>query len=449
MLEKKCVLLLYGEGRYDTSMAAIKEYIELERTDAYVVAVSDKDLYSYNRYKIAFFMYKFGSRACNFVNRFRIKYHTFKCRIKLGSGKNKPIKKRKPPEGVIAKFFYTLTEKHRRIHNLLVRYVPDIVVCSTPKLLHDTITAKHKAAMQNISIAALITDYSLDARFVDYKANYYFVQNDNILERLVSHGVEKRRIKVSGTPLTKSSIVIHNRQEVLAEMGIENDYYNVILVGGRYGGEIIKNAFTSVIEMDHNMNIIVMAGGSDGLAKFVSMLSKNKNCEGSVYVVEEVNDLSKIYSIADIMITMPTASTTYEATYHNIKMITCRGADAIEENNSQYLATKQLSLQGRNNNELVQSMSKYMMDEEFCYQTYLKQNDYIISDCDKVIGDIILLIADKNHINRKLALQNEDDKKDSDSNIEKVEMPSDATKVLEHVETIEKVAEQSDEIQAD
>ena len=47
MLEKKCILLLYGEGRYDSSVMAVKDYIE-SCGDSYVVAVSDKELYPFH-----------------------------------------------------------------------------------------------------------------------------------------------------------------------------------------------------------------------------------------------------------------------------------------------------------------------------------------------------------------------------------------------------------------
>ena len=409
MLEKKCILLLYGEGRYDTSMKAIKDYIETNHRDAYVVAISDKELYSFNKFKIGFFIYKLSSRSCGFINSFNVKVRSLTCKLRLKNGKKKKIKSSKPATGVIGEFFYNITEKYRRIHNILIRYTPDVVVCSTPKLLHDTITAKHKGSMKNLSVAALITDYNLDSRFVDYRTNYYFVQNDDIQERLVGYGVEKRRIKVSGTPICRNVMKNHEREIVLRELGIENDNMNVVLVSGRYGGKVIKSAVMSLIEMQYDMNIILITGENDGLIKYTDMLAKTKSRERDVFIVEQVEDLSKLYAVADIMIAKPTATITFEAIYHNVKLITCRGAEGIEDRNAHYLATHQLSLLGDNNDDLVQSMSKYITDEEFCRDLAYRQNEYLLPNCDKVVGEILLLVAEKNYNKKKQLLIDADD----------------------------------------
>ena len=397
MLEKKCILLLYGEGRYDSSMGAIKEYVEANRRDAYVVAVSDEELYSFKRRKIAFFMYKICVRSFSSLVRNNTKLKSMICKLKLKKGKKRKIKEKDAPDSAIGEFIHSLSEKYRRIHNILVRYSPDVVVCASPRLLHDAIKAKHKAGMKNISISALITDYNLDIRFVDQRTNYYFVQNDAIASKLVEYGIERRKIKVSGTPISQSTMITHDRSEVLAELGIDNDNINVVLVSGRYGGNVIKKVVMSLIEMEYAMNIILITGSNDGLSKFADMLSKNNNRENSICIVEEIENMSKIYSIADILIAKPTATITYEALCHNTKLITCCGDNYIEDRNAHYLATKQLSLLGSNNNDLIESISNYLTNDELCDSIKSNQSEYIVYNADEVVSEILLQIADKNY----------------------------------------------------
>ncbi len=96
------------------------------------------------------------------------------------------------------------------------------------------------------------------------------------------------------------------------------------------------------------------------------------------------------------MIVSPTASITYEAMYHNSNIILCNGGDALENRNSHYLATNQLALLGRNNDELIASISKFMADGDFADDMRYAQNEFVVPDSDKVLGDIIIKIAQNN-----------------------------------------------------
>ena len=402
MLEKKCILLLYGEGRYDSSVMAVKDYIE-SCGDSYIVAVSDKELYPFHWYKWAFYAYRFFSRGCAWINNLHLSINTIWNRINVNKSK-KECKELIEPTGGLKGFAYNWTEQYRRIRNMLLRYNPEVVVCSTPKLLRDTVRACDKAKLKNIDICGLVTDYCLDARFVNYKASKYFVQNSDVKERLVSLGIEDEKIDVVGTPLLKDSKEVYDKSQVLAELGITNDKMNIVIVGGRYGQSAVRNVFTSLAELENDINIIVLSGGNNGLVKYAELITKNRGIEEKVFLVEEIDKFAKLYSVADILIISPTAAITYEAMYHNSNIILCNGGDALENRNSHYLATNQLALLGRNNEELIASISKFMSDSEFSDDMRYAQNEFVIPDSDKVLGDLIIAIANKNR-NDKISEQ--------------------------------------------
>lgn len=140
----------------------------------------------------------------------------------------------------------------------------------------------------------------------------------------------------------------------------------------------------------------MLSGGNNGLIKYCELITKNRKIEDKVKLIEGIDKFAKLYSVADILITSPTASITYEAMYHNKNLILCNGGDALENRNSHYLATNQLALLGRNNDELIASISKIMSDVEFANDMMYAQNEFVIPDCDKVMGDIILKLAEKN-----------------------------------------------------
>ncbi|MDE6566026.1 MAG: glycosyltransferase, partial [Clostridia bacterium] len=217
---------------------------------------------------------------------------------------------------------------------------------------------------------------------------------------LVSLGIEEEKIDVVGTPLLKDSKEKFDKEQVLQELGIANDKMNIVIVGGRYGQSAVRNVFTSLAELENDINIIVLSGGNNGLVKYAELITKNRGIEDKVFLVEEIDKFAKLYSVADILIISPTAAITYEAMYHNSNIILCNGGDALENRNSHYLATNQLALLGRNNDELIASISKFMSDTEFSDDMRYAQNEFVIPDSDKVLGDILIRIADKNRENK-------------------------------------------------
>ena len=150
------------------------------------------------------------------------------------------------------------------------------------------------------------------------------------------------------------------------------------------------------LENQNDINIIVLSGGNNGLIKYCELITKNRAIEDKVFLIEEIDKFAKLYSVADIMIVSPTASITYEAMYHNSNIILCNGGDALENRNSHYLATNQLALLGRNNDELIASISKFMADGDFADDMRYAQNEFVVPDSDKVLGDIIIKIAQNN-----------------------------------------------------
>ena len=434
MLEKKCILFLYGEGRYDSSVMAVKEYIEA-KGDSYVVAISDKEVYPFYRYKLAFYAYRFLSRGCAWLNNLHLSFNTIWNKINVSKSK-KECKEIVEPNGGLKGLMYSWTEQYRRIRNILLRYTPEVVVCSTPKLLRDTAKACDKAKLKNIDICGLVTDYCLDARFVNYKANRYFVQNSDVKERLVSLGIDEKKIDVTGTPISNASKEKFDRTQVLEELGIKNDRLNIAIVGGRYGQSAVRSVFTSLAELENDINIIVLSGGNNGLIKYCELITKNRKIEDKVFVVEDIDKFAKIYTIADILVTSPTASISYEAMYHNNNVILCNGGDTIENRNSHYLATNQLALLGRNNDELVASISKIMSDNEFADEMKYAQNEFVVPDCDKILGEILTKIAEDNSNNKKA--EAEQAKNKSTEKLAELDALEDGSNNVEQIVQVEK-----------
>ena len=72
------------------------------------------------------------------------------------------------PNGGLKGLAYNWTEQYRRIRNILLRYNPEVVVCSTPKLLRDAAKACDKAKLKNIDICALVSRLLLGCKICKF-----------------------------------------------------------------------------------------------------------------------------------------------------------------------------------------------------------------------------------------------------------------------------------------
>lgn len=396
MLEKKCILLIYSEGMYDSSVLATKEYMEKSDNDCYVIAISDRQLRSFKFAYIKNWLYVNCVRNFSVINNLTFTLSQLNIGHRIKSTKRE-LKEHKIPEGSISKAFYKYTEKYRRVYNIIRRFNPDVILCSDPTLLNKVCKAAHNAKLINSAITALITDYALDKRFINYRVDKYFVQNQGVANKLHSYGIDEEKIEVVGTPIKLENIQKHNRIELKKELGIANDYLNIVIIGGRYGNSKIKDVFTAMMELNSDVNTIVYTTNSVSLNKYCTLLAKSKLKEKSTFLVEYLDDISKLYELADVIITCPTASTTYEVMCVNRGMILCKGSNRIERQNAHYLISNGCALNGQSLDELIASLGILLDNDEHLIESFANQNNISDSNDATILGDKLIGLAAGNY----------------------------------------------------
>ena len=400
MLEKKSILLIYAEGMYDSSILATKEYIESTNADCYVIAISDKELRSFKSAQIKRWIYTNCIRNWPFMHGLLFTLSRINTRHKINSTKHE-LKEYKIPEEAVSKWFYKITEKYRRVYNIIRRFAPDVILCADPSLLNKVCKAVHNAKLINTTITALITDYVLDERFVNYRVDKFYVQNQGVLGKLRSYGIDSEKLEIIGTPISEKSIKSQDISEIRKEFGIANNNPNIVIIGGRYGSSKIKDAFTAMMELNTDINIVVYTTNSVSLNKFCAVLAKSKQKEKTTFLVEYLDDISKLYALADIIITCPTASITYEIMCINRGMILCKGSNRIEKQNAHYLISNGCALSGQSIDELIASLGLLLGNDEHLMETFANQNAIVSTNDIVNLSDSLLEIATTNYNKKK------------------------------------------------
>lgn len=401
MLDKKSVVVLYSGGFYDSSARAIIEELQSEYGDVYVIDI-DKEAIS--PWKVATFKrnwYITSERNATFINKFNSEWSKFFAPLKISKTK-KEYKEYKKPESGFKKWVYDIKASYKRVYNVLSRFEPDVVLCTTPELLRSANKARHDLGQFYCSIAALITDYALDKRFVHYKTDIYFVQNDSIRRELIEYGIDSESIEVIGTPLEKSVTINFDKDEVLAELGITNNgLLNLLFVGGRYGSAKVKNALPKFVDGADDYNLIIVIGGSSSLSNYAEHVAKTKENVKNIYFIDAIDNMAKLYAIADVVIATPTTTITYEAISHNKPLILLKGTTVTDKANAHYLSNNGVALLGNTTEEAVQSFLQLIDNENGRNDMLEKQREMYRSDSAAVIATQLVEICKIHYANKQ------------------------------------------------
>lgn len=401
MLDKKSVVVLYSGGFYDSSARAVIEELESAYSDVYVIDI-DKEAIS--PWKIATFKrnwYITSERNATFFNKFNSEWNKFFAPLKI-SKTRKEYKEYKKPESGFKKWIYDIKASYKRVYNVLSRFEPDVVLCTTPELLRSANKARHDLGQFYCSIAALITDYALDKRFVHYKTDIYFVQNDSVKRELVEYGIDSESIEVIGTPLEKRVTMEFDKDAVLTELGISNNgLLNLLFVGGRYGSAKVKNALPKFVDGADDYNLIIVIGGSSSLSNYAEHVAKTKENVKNIYFIDAIDNMAKLYSIADVVIATPTTTITYEAISKNKPLILLKGTTVTDKANAHYLSNNGVALLGNTTEEAVQSFLQLIDNESGRNDMLLKQREMYRSDSAAVIAAHLVEVCKIHYANKQ------------------------------------------------
>ncbi|MGN0789015.1 MAG: hypothetical protein ACI4MY_03675, partial [Christensenellales bacterium] len=322
----------------------------------YEVVAVDQDRFSYLfSAKIQRGLYKASARLLPIFNRFvgPIRIGTKKD-ADLGGEDKSTQPKQIDKDGEVK-------VKYRKIDNVLKRFDPDVVLCLSPKSHDKALKARQKLG-KNMPIYAMTTDYCMDYDFINALSDGYFVQNQQVSQALLASGIESQKILVAGTP-AKRSDKTYDRETVCRKYGVDPTLPTILMVGGRYGCDYLKDAFSALGEYYRTVNIIVVTSGSKSLKNYIKTYCGNKGIDRNVSLVDNPQDMQELYSITRVLVTSPTAGVTFEAIANALPMVLIKPMNNIEKGNYSYLTSQSLAYCGAGKHQLLSSTLSLLNDE--------------------------------------------------------------------------------------
>ncbi|MFW5780911.1 MAG: MGDG synthase family glycosyltransferase, partial [Bacillota bacterium] len=243
---------------------------------------------------------------------------------------------------------------HRRVHNVFLRYSPDIVIAMTPRVLAPSLAVKEKIKSK-AKVVVVIDEFCLNRQLVNKNVDFYFVDNHDIKEELEKLNIDEDKIRVTNIPVRKTFSKELTREEALKEFDFE-DKPTIMIVASQYGEEKFKRVINAIYQAKLDINVLVACGYSRRLLSYVR--------EKTDFLgLNEGIDMNAGYCAADIVVARPTATVLAEALYKKKLVFSIYPVGEMERRTHDYLG---LDLIAKMDDEdmVVEKIKEYLENKD-------------------------------------------------------------------------------------
>ncbi|MEG1608477.1 MAG: hypothetical protein RR348_01270, partial [Clostridia bacterium] len=262
------------------------------------------------------------------------------------------------------KKFKKFRVRFHKLENVLARFTPSVIVCTTPKSHYLLSKCMQKKGL-NIPTYIVSSDYTLNKSFCNPFVNGYFVQNDEVKQQLISCDIVQEKIQIIGNAVMDATFNCLDKKEIREKYGIDNTLPIISMTAGRYGACFIKKYFKIFSEYKEKFNLLVLTGNNKSFMKYIQKLSQENTILHNIFAVDQIAKIGDVLSITDALVTSPTSQVTYEAILRQIPTIVMHPLNNIEKRNFRYLVDKQLAFDGAKPQKALDLCIKLIEDADF------------------------------------------------------------------------------------
>lgn len=243
----------------------------------------------------------------------------------------------------------------RRVLNVFKRFEPVMVICTTPHSLELALKAKALYG-RDVYVVGAVTDFALDPAFVHLDADGYFVENPEIKQTLVQHGVDVARISVIGMPSLKidNGMTVDKKKQAL---GILDDLPVVVVYGGEYGTGTIKEDVEMLMRKKERFNLVIITANKALRHAYMEL----PEFSAGVLIREQLDE--NLLDVADILVTVPESRPVFAAFMRGVSVVVTQSVTEHEHEIRRYLVKRALAIPSRTPMETLFAIDELLEDE--------------------------------------------------------------------------------------
>lgn len=228
-----------------------------------------------------------------------------------------------------------------KLNRLIQEFQPDLIISTHPFSSQMCAILKEKGKL-NCKVATILTDYAshnqwlVKSEFIDY----YFVAQQGMVDDLVSRGVNKDKIHVTGIPLSSRFLQSYNKQKILEDYGLTSDKNTILFFAGGefgFGKDKTFNRLKAIIDNLPNLQVVAVAGRNEKMKERFDELVKTTRTESNVKILSFTNQVPELMSVSDLVITKPGGLTTTESLASGLPLIIIDPLPGQEEENAEFI----------------------------------------------------------------------------------------------------------------
>ena len=224
----------------------------------------------------------------------------------------------------------------KELSRLIAKRKPDLIVSVHPLLNHITIRSMDMAG-HIVPLITVVTDpVSLHRAWVCPEADLIIVATDEARRACIKYGGDPKKIKTIGLPIDPKFIKSSkDKRSLRKDMGLKEDFFTVLLMGGGEGGGNMKKIVSLIADQNLRTQLVVIAGRNEKLKK--DLEKAKAGLPFPVKVFGFTNEVPDIMSASDLVITKAGPGSIAEALAKELPLIITSWLPGQEEGNVNYV----------------------------------------------------------------------------------------------------------------
>src|SRR5437773_2613843 len=246
---------------------------------------------------------------------------------------------------------------------LLEQYQPEITICThfLPAEIISWLRAKERLYSPQ---AIVVTDLDIHAMWLCHHYERYFVALDETRAHMERLGIPAEKVIVSGIPIDPVFSEVKDKAEMRRKHGLKPDRTTIILSAGGFGSDSIENILSSLLELQHEAQVVAICGRNEELReRLISLVSCYPNkTRVEVKVVGYTTEIDEYMSAADLMLGKPGGLTTSEALAKGLVFVIVNPIPGQEERNADHLLEDGVAIRCNNLPVIAYKVDRLMDD---------------------------------------------------------------------------------------
>jgi len=274
----------------------------------------------------------------------------------------------------------------RKLNSLVKKTSPDCFIAT--QAFPSGVIADFKARTgSKIPLVSVVTDYHPHRFWVHPCVDRYVVNCEEAKQVLIEEGIEERKIRSLGIPISVKFLTSYPKEEISNQMGFSKELDSVLIMGGGLGLGPMEQIAQELDSLEQNFQIIVVCGRNKLLYDW---FCRNKNkFKKPIFIFDYIEYIHKIMDFSDIIITKGGGITISEALAKGSCIIITNPIPGQEERNVEYLLKNNAVLKVDRPSELKDTIVSLLQDKRKMYS--LKERAKEISRIDSSLRIVDLI----------------------------------------------------------